>query len=104
MEAAPGSLEAMAANQRSMNYSSLHCDALAMRTGDHSVKKKSNNYATTVFAALPEVKATRIKRAAHPVSGTPARRQENHRGGLRATVERIHQTRHSYRRPKWLKL
>jgi RecA-family ATPase len=65
MEAAPGSLEAMAANRKADELFLTSLQRLNdQNRGPFSHKKQSNNYAPKVFAALPEAKAAGIKKAA----------------------------------------
>jgi RecA-family ATPase len=64
MEAAPGSIEKMAADNKVDEFflTSLRRLNDANR-GPFSHKKQSNNYAPTAFAALPEAKAVGIKKS-----------------------------------------
>ena len=65
MEAAPGSLETMAANQKADELFLTSLQRLNdQNRGPFSHKKQSNNYAPKVLAALPEAKAAGIKKAA----------------------------------------
>jgi RecA-family ATPase len=65
MEPKPGSLEAMAANKKVEEIFLSSLQRLNdQNRGPFSHKKKSYNYAPTVLADLPEVKAAGIKKAA----------------------------------------
>jgi hypothetical protein len=63
MDAKPGSLEAMLANHKAQEFFLASLRRLNdQKRGPFSHKQKSNNYAPSVFAELPEAKAAGIKK------------------------------------------